>query len=132
MGHTIADIINLVFHGFLAGAVTFYPIAKFEGRPLYCSHTLSDPTLTYSQETANRYGPWVALDVGLYEAGRVKCGDKLLLWLENKQPFEVTALDAGTFAGYFVAEWPTLPVIADLPEYWLTESTRGLLSLPAH
>ena len=127
----IADIIRMAFSGsMLAGAVTFYPIAKFEGQPLYCDQHLGN--LTYSQETAKQWGPWVALDVVLYKSGRVNCGDKFTLWLEGREPFEVTALDAGTFAGYYVDTWPILTIIADLPEYWLTESTRGMLSLPTH
>jgi hypothetical protein len=126
----IADIIKLAFSGsLLAGAVTFYPISHFEGQPLYCDQFLGGD-LTYSLDTAKDWGIWIALDVSMYRSGRVNCGDKLMLWLEGQAPMEVTALDAGLFTNYFVAAWPTLKIIADMPEYWLTASTRGVLALP--
>lgn len=111
----------------LFGSVTFYPISRFEGQPLYCS--THDHPLTYSQQTAQEVGPWVALDVGLYQSGRVKCGEELVLWLEGGGSMRVKALDAGRFGGYWVADWPDLPIIADLPEYFSSSSKRGVLLL---
>lgn len=120
------DLIDLVFHGFMMGAVTFYPADKFEGNPLYCAQYLGDH-LTYSRETAERYGMWVALDVSLYESGVVKCGDQLTIWYGGSEFVDVVALDAGTFEGYYVADWPELPIIADVPEYFQDTSRRGVL-----
>jgi len=125
------DLLRQLINGsFLVGAVTFYPIDRFESQPLYCAQYLSDD-LTYSHQTANIYGPWIALDISLYESGRIECGDKLLLWLEGQGTMQVVALDAGTFEGYWVQDWPTLPIIADLPEYYTSQSHRGLLIFPS-
>jgi hypothetical protein len=123
---TLANLIQQILNGFLVGAITFYPTDYFENRPLYCAQYLGND-LTYSRETAEIYGIWIALDVELYQSGWVKCGDQLTLWLEGQEPIMVTALDAGTFDGYLVMD---LPIVADMPEYWLNHSTRGILILP--
>lgn len=94
------------------GVATYYPASEFAGRPLYCDYQFEEE-LVYSEGTAD----WVAVDVGLYQSGEVWCGDELLILFEDGRRLRARALDAGTFEGYYVADWPGLPIVVDIPEH---------------
>ena len=94
------------------GVATYYPASEFAGRPLYCDFQMAEE-LVYSEETAD----WVAVDVGLYRSGAAHCGDELLILFEDGRRLQARALDAGTFEGYYVADWPGLPIVVDVPEH---------------
>lgn len=119
-------MIRFLFFWLMSGSITFYPTHRFEGNPLYCSHYDGQP-YSYDQETAEKVGPWVALDVGLYESGVVRCGQELVIIFEDGSTLAVVALDAGRFSGYYVQSWPALPIVADVPEYWQSESRKGVV-----
>ena len=88
------------------GGVTFY-YNQFEGRNLKC------PGYKYEEAT----GPWLAVDIGLYESGATQCGDWYLIIFSDGSTMRARALDSGRLADASV--WDTgLPFIADLPRYW--------------
>ena len=61
--------------------------------------------------------PWVAVDVGWYESGRVACGDWLLIAFDGFPPVVARAWDAGYLARHHVADIGPLPIAVDLPEH---------------
>jgi hypothetical protein len=89
-----------------SGAATYYAAAQHAGRPLYCDqHVGVDGSLVYDENDP----PWVAVDVGRYESGEVRCGDWLLLVFDDGGWLTARALDAGRLAGTVAA--------VDLPEH---------------
>jgi hypothetical protein len=87
------------------GGLSWYG-KKWEGRPLSCGGIYEESR-----------GPWLALDVGWYESGRVSCGDWFLIFFEDGSTMLAKARDAGHHANY--STWDTgLPHIADMPYYW--------------
>lgn len=97
-----------------AGVATYYPSSRFAGRPLYCDQHLGGD-LRYAEDTP----PWAAFDVTWYEEGRIACGERVMLLFADGATLEVVALDAGRFysGGYWVQDWPALPIVVDLPEH---------------
>lgn len=94
----------------ITGVITVYA-APYIGQPLYCDHGQG---LVYETGAP----PWIALDVRLYQSGRVKCGDEI--WLRFPSTYrtlKALALDAGPFEGYYVEDWPSFPIVADLPAH---------------
>lgn len=89
---------------------TYYTYDEFGGNPLYCSRPGNQ--FYYELDTT----PWVAVNVRLYQTGVLQCGDWLLLVFENGEELVAQALDAGPFDGYYVADYPHLPII-DIPEH---------------
>ena len=94
------------------GVATVYTAERFAGRPLFCDN-FDGKSHVYDARAA----PWAAVDVGLYRSGAVSCGDELLILFEGGRRLRVRALDAGTFEGYWVKDWPELPIVVDLPEH---------------
>lgn len=94
----------------LIGVATVYG-AFYAGQPLYCDDGLGEP-LIYSESTV----PWVAVDVGEYESGRIRCGDELWLRFGDGSELRALALDAGYLAGYYVEQWGS-PIVVDIPEH---------------
>jgi hypothetical protein len=82
---------------------------QFIGGPLYCGGIYEIGT-----------EPWVALDVSMYRAGWVKCGDKLWLQFPNGTGFSARAMDAGMFSQYHVDDWGDVPIVVDVPEFLST------------
>lgn len=89
---------------------TYYTYEEFGGNPLYCSRP-NDP-LYYELDTT----PWVAVNVRLYQTGVVRCGDPVLLVFKNGEELLAKTLDAGPFDGYYVKDYPELPII-DIPQH---------------
>lgn len=104
----------LIANSTFAGVATYYPSERFAGQPLYCAQHLGGQ-LVYSEDNL----PWAAFDVTWYEAGRIACGERVRLLFEDGTTLEVVALDAGRFysGGYWVQDWPELPIVVDLPEH---------------
>jgi len=82
----------------------------YDGQPLYCA----GPDGPFYDASAP---PWVAVDVREFERGRVQCGDVLSIRFSNGVILEAQALDAGPFEGYYVPDWPTRPIIVDVPAH---------------
>lgn len=93
----------------VVGVATIYAGA-FVGQPLYCDDGAG---LIYAEDTM----PWVALDVNEFKSGCAKCGDVILLEFEDGSTLRARALDAGRFEGYYVADWPELAIVVDVPEH---------------
>ena len=86
------------------GTATWYA-GEWIGGPLYCGGYY---------ETSN--GPWVALDSSWYELGKVKCNQKVWVFLEGAEPFEAVAMDAGHLERYYVEDFgPERRIIVDVP-----------------
>jgi hypothetical protein len=121
----------------LVGIATIYA-APYVGRPLYCDRggwVHPDGTLLYTlhsskstpspaQRGREGVGAWVALDVRLFQTGQARCGDHVVLLFppftggqERGQTLHALALDAGPFAGYYIADYPDLPIIVDVPAH---------------
>jgi hypothetical protein len=119
----------------LIGIATIYA-GPYVGQPLYCD---TDGTLLYTVPSKSAPSPaqrgrvgvgagaWVALDVRLYRSGQVHCGDHVVLFFppakrgghEGGPTLHARALDGGPFAGYYVADYPDLPIVADVPvHFW--------------
>jgi hypothetical protein len=95
----------------MVGVATVYtgPV----GAPLYCDRW--DTEWHYDAAT----GPWVAVDVGEYESGRVQCGDWLELVFTDGARLRARALDAGRLRGYYVEDWGAdRPIVVDVPREW--------------
>lgn len=64
--------------------------------------------------------PFAALPLEWYEKGLVKPGDYILVHYIDFGVFEIyRAYDAGLFgpnSGYYVVDWPDLPIIVDIPD----------------
>lgn len=105
------------------GAATYYPAARFEGRPLYCDQFLGGG-LTYAQENM----PLIAMPLSWYQSGLIECGDTVTLIFEDGRARQYMALDSGMFydGNYWVSTWPELPILADLPEYALDDLPPGM------
>lgn len=88
------------------GVATVYDEPRFHGRPLFC-----DTWATHWHYDALT-PPWVALDVGEFEAGRVACGDEVVVCAEG-QCRTLLALDAGLLAGKHT--YLGGPIVADIP-----------------
>jgi hypothetical protein len=119
----------------LIGIATTYA-GPYIGRPLYCDRS---GTLVYTLPSSGNVrssvlGPrssWVALDVRLYQTGQAQCGDHLVLFFppstgacperseggQEGGQLLALALDAGPFEGYYVADYPNLPIIVDVPAH---------------
>jgi hypothetical protein len=112
----------------LVGIATIYA-EPYLGRPLYCDR---DGTLLYTLPSSlqERGGEtsWVALDVRLFQTGQARCGDHLVLFFSPAQrggqergpTLHALALDAGPFAGYYVADGRTYsssPIVVDVPAH---------------
>lgn len=90
------------------GVATYYPEAKYSGKPLYAGGT-------YDPASGIR---WCAVDVREFESGRIQSGDLLLVRFANT-PISVIyeAWDAGPFEGYKVIDYPGLPIVLDIPQH---------------
>jgi hypothetical protein len=105
----------------LVGVATIYggpydPNIDYEGNPLYCD--CRDSARHIFREDAR--DPWVAVDVGLYESGQVRCGDELWVYFPDGEVLQAPALDAGHLAKYYVIDYPGLPIVVDVPGMFAT------------
>lgn len=91
----------------LIGIATVYA-GVYVGQPLYCD--CNEQSLYYSSETE----PWIALDVKLYETGWADCGDDILVFTGGSG-VELKAYDAGPLYKFYIADYPQLPIIGDIP-----------------
>jgi hypothetical protein len=91
----------------LTGTATIYA-EPYVGQPLYCDR---GEGLIYGPESP----PWVAVDVGEYESGRVRCWDLLYIRFANGETLLAYALDAGYLASHYVEQWGTQPIVLDVP-----------------
>lgn len=92
------------------GMATYYSYTDYGEQPLYCWGQYDEHTLQATQ--------WVAVDVREYQSGRVRCGDTLLICFDSGC-VKAHALDAGPFKGYFIEDYPDLPILVDFPrEQW--------------
>ena len=99
----------------MIGIATVYggqhdPHVCYEGNPLYCDRP--DDRHLYTEDARD---PWVAVDVGMYESGRVRCGDELWVYLPDGSVLVAQALDAGYLAAYRTRDYPNLPIVVDVP-----------------
>jgi hypothetical protein len=133
----------------LIGIATTYA-GPYVGRPLYCDR---DGTLLYTLPSKSRPSPsgratastrgggaggevWVALDVRQFQTDAARCGDHVVLLFspstggqEGGLILHAQALDAGPFRDYYVADYPALPIVADVPAHlWPVAG----LSAPVH
>ncbi len=69
---------------------------------------------------------WVAVDIGLYESGRVRCGDVIEVRFSDGVRLKALALDSGPLADYYIVDYgPSRLIIADIPDlYWPFPLTR--------
>lgn len=105
----------------LLGTATVY--GPYDGSPLYCDRGGEPGSL--GPMIYGRYeGPWVAIDVGLYESGWARCGDLLRITGPDGSggswELEARALDAGYLMAYQVLDWRgpdgrALPIVVDIP-----------------
>lgn len=86
--------------------VTVYA-GPYVGGPLYCGGAY-DP---------KRTDGWVALDIEAYRSGTARCGDWIELTFPDGQVLRAPAMDAGTFGGHWIADYPDLPIGADIPQH---------------
>lgn len=100
---------NLATFALLVMATWYGDPAHF-GRPLYCDRGNG---LVYATSTVD----WVAVDVGLYESGQVRCGDTIQVRFPSGQVLTAQALDAGPLRDYRVAPFWDLPVMVDVPRH---------------
>lgn len=98
----------ITFTLIITGVATVYA-APYIDETLYCDRGQG---LVFGPRTP----PWVAVDVQMFLSGRIRCGDELWLGFGSPhQTLKVLALDAGPFHGYYVQDWPHLPIVADIP-----------------
>ena len=102
---TVSQILSTVL--VLAGAATAYGGPAHAGKPLYCDRGNG---LIFDQVTQ----PFVALDVGLYETGQVRCGDLIRVTFPSGEMLEAQALDAGYLDGYCVDDLHAW-IVVDVP-----------------
>jgi hypothetical protein len=95
----------------LAGLGAQYTEAEHLGNVLYCDRGQG---LVYDRFT----GPWVAIDVEEFEAGRYRCGDWITVYPEGWPAFSARVLDAGRLNSRTFRSGQQ--VIVDVPEYWAT------------
>ena len=107
----------------IEGGITYYYHDGFEGNNLKC------PGYRYEPET----GPWLALDISMYEEGLASCGDLFLVEFSDGSREVARALDSGRLAEYRCHD-SGLPFVADLPSYWRNgrkTATGRILNLSA-
>jgi hypothetical protein len=88
----------------LVGVVTWYA-GGFVGQPLYCS----EPGARWRYDEATP--AWVALDVGEFESGHARCGDRIVI-VGDGWSLEAVALDAGPLYDWSVEG---KRIVADVP-----------------
>lgn len=92
---------------------TWYSMSTYPG-PVYCG-------CGTTEELVSEGIPWVAVDVKLYEEGKIVCGDELLIQMLSDDGVEYVmkayALDAGPFSLYRVMDYPDLRIMTDVPEH---------------
>lgn len=114
----------------VGGVATWYSTEKHAGHPLFCDFAFPDVELRYDRATAGFVGPWVALDVGMYERGDVVCGQEVTAIFSDGTLLRAKALDAGRFDGYWTVDFgPSVPVVVDVPEYWRSHNDRVIIFL---
>ena len=106
--------------GLMAGVATSYEGAP--DAPLYVDQFFPGQSLTYGGVAE----PWVAVDWRAY-GDWVEPGDVLLVVFEDRPSMRVRALDAGRLADHYVACWPDLPILVDVPR-WLVPGSHSLAS----
>jgi len=89
----------------VVGIVTMY--VGIVGQPLYCD---CDGTMRYD----NSDPPWIALPVEKYGEW-AECGDEIVLYGDGWR-LRARALDAGPLSDYYIADFPELAIIADIPQ----------------
>jgi hypothetical protein len=89
------------------GMATAY--TGYTGAPLYCDRGNG---LLFDQVTE----PWVALDVSEFVAGRVQCGDEILVRFRDGKTLRAQALDAGPLYPHVIAD-TGLPIVVDIPAH---------------
>lgn len=95
----------------LIGIATMYN-TQWEGNPLYCDR--ADNDLSYCESAE----PWIAIPVELYAQGW-QCGDVVIVTFSNTgEQIRFKAYDAGPLSDYYIEDYPDLPIIADVPEYY--------------
>jgi hypothetical protein len=102
----------------LIGVLTVYggprDSGEHWGRPLYCDQYDGVEHVFAWQAEA-----WVAVEVGLYESGAVRCGDWIMVAFQDGPVLKARALDAGYLARYCVEQWGCeKPIVADVPVYF--------------
>jgi hypothetical protein len=98
-------------------AITWYRPTAYNG-VTYCGNDV--------QELIDSGIVWVAVDVGLYESGRVRCGDEIQVRFSDGIVLYALALDSGPLADYYIVDYgPSRPIIADIPDiYWPYDHQR--------
>jgi len=101
------------------GAITVYTASEWGGNALFCD---TDGTLRYDETTV----AWIALDKGDYADGRAQCDDLFLVQTADGGQFWARALDAGDFAGKYIADTGQA-IVADVPSYHWPYNVEGTL-----
>ena len=106
------------------GMATFYTYQDYGGGPLY-AHS----SAIYDQKNDLN---WCAVNEMAYLTGQVEPGDKLLIRFMDYDKFIILeAWDAGPFDGYYIADYPELPILVDVPLHlWpLTRQTSARVEI---
>jgi hypothetical protein len=62
--------------------------------------------------------PWVALDSSWYESGKVRCAQKVWVYLKGAEPFGAWAMDAGYLNRHYIKDLgPEERIIVDVPDH---------------
>jgi len=112
----------------------------YDGQPLYCAgaegpvyKVPSGAQVGIPRQARNdrwEGAAWVAVDVGMYERGEVVCGDELAIRFGDGEEVRALALDAGTFAGHWIEDWPEVPIGVDFPAHrWGRDEMTALVEV---
>jgi len=104
----MASYLSLATLTFLSGVATIYA-GPYIGQPLYCDRGQG---WIYQVDAK----PWIALDVGEYTSGRVRCDDEFLVTFANGQTLLARARDAGYLYPHYVEQWQQ-PIVIDVPAH---------------
>ena len=109
------------------GVAIYYSYADYGERPLYCS--TPDLPLYYDKATAAKW-PWIAVDVDKYLSGEIGCYTPVQVEFEDGTVRVLYALDAGPLGDYYIEDYPDLPILVDVPEwFWVGEGMSQVVEV---